>query len=100
MEDNAKEPLVASITGRKSLLKPPFSAGLRAGSVSLLPGEAVGAHVTSAREEAIVVLSGTATVECDGERLAVPEHHLAYIPRPKSCTMSLMKQMGRSHTCI
>jgi mannose-6-phosphate isomerase-like protein (cupin superfamily) len=80
MEFEDRDPLVSKIEGRKSLLKQPFSLRLRAGSVVLAPGENVGEHTTSSREEALIVLSGTATVECKGEKFAVPHHHLAYIP--------------------
>ena len=75
-----RQPIVAEIKGRKSLIKPPFSTKIRAGAVLLASGEAVGEHKTEGREEAIVVLSGTATVIVEGEHFSVPENHFAYIP--------------------
>lgn len=80
MELTNGEYLVSYIEGRKSLLRPPLSKKLKAGSVVLAPGENVGAHTTSGREEILIVLSGTATVECAGERFNVPAKHLVYIP--------------------
>jgi quercetin dioxygenase-like cupin family protein len=80
---NSLEPLTSPISGRKSLIKPPFSASLRAGAVELKPGEAVGEHTTEGREEAIVVIKGTATVIVEGEPLTVPAGHFAYIPPEK-----------------
>ena len=81
MNKDGRTLLTAAISGRKSLLKPPFSERLRSGSVILQPGESVGAHVTEEREEAIVIISGTAIIECEGEQFTVPERHLVYIPR-------------------
>ncbi len=76
-----RAPFVIGIQGRQSLLKPPFSERLRSGSVTLAPSEEVGAHRTDNREEAIIVLRGTATVICEGEQFMVKEKQLAYIPR-------------------
>jgi mannose-6-phosphate isomerase-like protein (cupin superfamily) len=69
-----------ALGGRKSLLKPPFSVRLRSGSVVLAPGEEVGEHKTEGREEAIIVLSGTATIVCEGLEATVSAKMLAYIP--------------------
>jgi mannose-6-phosphate isomerase-like protein (cupin superfamily) len=73
-------PFVADISGRRSLVKPPFSAQLRSGSVTLASGEEVGAHKTENREEIIIVLRGTAMVICEDERFTVREKQLMYIP--------------------
>lgn len=73
-------PLVARIDGRHSLVKPPLSVSLRAGSVSLKPGESVGEHKTEGREEAIVVLAGTATLVCEGEIFEIKAKQFAYVP--------------------
>jgi len=72
--------VVNDISGRQSLLKPPFSVGMRSGSVVLEPGESVGEHKTEKREEAIIVLKGAATIVCEGETFGVRERQLAYIP--------------------
>lgn len=69
-----------ALGGRKSLLKPPLSTRLRSGSVVLAPGEDVGEHKTEGREEAIIILSGTATIVCEGLEAVVPAKTLAYIP--------------------
>jgi len=80
---NSLEPIVVPISGRTSLIKPPFSASLRAGAVELKPGEAVGEHTTQGREEAIVVIRGTATVIIEGEPFTVPAGSFAYVPPEK-----------------
>lgn len=59
----------------------PQSAGMRAGVVTLRPGEAVGRHSTGAREEVILVLEGTGRVEVVGkEPLEVRAPMAAYMP--------------------
>ena len=42
----------------ESLLKPPLSKQLKSGKVTLFPGEDVGEHITSKREEIIIVIKG------------------------------------------
>lgn len=73
-------PFVAAIDGKHTLLKPPLSAGMRSGSVRLAPGEAVGEHKTDGREEAIVVISGVATIVCEGEAFEARARQFAYVP--------------------
>ena len=73
-------PFVAAIDGKHTLLKPPLSAGMRSGSVKLAPGEAVGEHKTEGREEAIVVLSGVATIICEGKAFEARARQFAYVP--------------------
>jgi quercetin dioxygenase-like cupin family protein len=51
----------------KKLLSPPQSQRLKAGKVSLEPGESVGKHTTLKREEFIMVLNGTANILIEGE---------------------------------
>jgi len=75
-----RSPFVTAINGRHTLVKPPLSAGLRSGSVVLAPGESVGEHKTEGREEALVVLAGTATVVVEGEVFEVGAKQFAYIP--------------------
>lgn len=59
----------------------PFTAGIKSGYVTLKPGEAVGEHKTEAREEAIVILEGKASVYCEKELLFTAEaESLVYIP--------------------
>jgi quercetin dioxygenase-like cupin family protein len=84
MDSRDRSPLVMAIGGKHSLLKPPFSERLRSGSVVLDPGEEIGEHRTDDKEEAIIVLHGTATVICEEEKFAVGEKQFAYIPRDKT----------------
>lgn len=59
----------------------PMSAGMRAGLVTLRPGEAVGRHTTGGCEEVILVLEGEGRVEVEGgEGLAVRAPMAAYMP--------------------
>jgi mannose-6-phosphate isomerase-like protein (cupin superfamily) len=51
---------------------------MKSGLVTLKPGEAVGEHVTSGREEAIVILEGEAEVSVQGA------------PAFRSCAKSLV----------
>jgi mannose-6-phosphate isomerase-like protein (cupin superfamily) len=78
LDDNP--PFAAAISGRKTLVKPPLSVGMRSGSVTLAPGEEVGEHKTEGREEAIIVLAGTATVICEGKGFEVREKQFMYVP--------------------
>ncbi len=63
----------------KSLFKPPFSKSLKAGRVTLQPGESVGEHVTEKREEAIIVLKGTATLVVEGKATELSRSQIFYI---------------------
>lgn len=47
----------------------------------LEPGQEVGAHVTTGKEEILIILEGTATVRCEEEITQVPEGHIVYIPK-------------------
>lgn len=59
----------------------PETAGMKSGFVTLNPGESVGQHSTADREEAIVILEGSAEVVINGEPVfAAGGHHLVYIP--------------------
>jgi quercetin dioxygenase-like cupin family protein len=74
----------AQITGNQTLLKPPISLRLKAGAVTLLPGKEVGEHLTFEREEAIVILNGVATIQCEDEdEIEVGAGTLVYIPNNK-----------------
>jgi len=54
---------------------------MKSGYVTLKPGEAVGEHVTSGREEAILVLEGQASVYCEQKLFSIAEaESLVYIP--------------------
>lgn len=68
-----------SLGERKQLLAPPESVKLKSGCIVLKPGEAVGAHTTDAREEVLVILEGTATVDCAGETTSINAPGFAYI---------------------
>lgn len=53
----------------------------KSGIVVLRPGEGVGAHNTGPREEVLVILSGSASVEANGERLEpAPAGSVVYLP--------------------
>ncbi len=57
---------------------------LKVGVVILQSGEEVGEHITENKEEAIVVLSGQATVEIEGENSqTIDTCQLVYIPPNK-----------------
>ncbi|MCX7847942.1 MAG: cupin domain-containing protein [bacterium] len=59
----------------------PQSAGMRAGLVTLRPGEAVGRHTTGGCEEVILVLEGQAGVELTGKAsMRVQAPMAAYLP--------------------
>lgn len=82
---NLTNPIVVKIDGAEKFVRllggPPATAGMKSGFVTLKPGESVGAHKTEGREEAIVILSGRASIFCRGELFAVAEAaSLAYIP--------------------
>lgn len=63
----------------QSLLKPPESRVLKSGRVKLAPGEEIGEHVTDKREELVVVLRGTATVEKEGEEIELKQGETHFI---------------------
>jgi mannose-6-phosphate isomerase-like protein (cupin superfamily) len=59
----------------------PQTAGMRAGSVSLKPGESVGWHSTAGNEESLVILRGSGVAKLEGhEDIPLSQRHLAYIP--------------------
>jgi mannose-6-phosphate isomerase-like protein (cupin superfamily) len=70
-----------SLDDAESLLRPPISERLKSGYVILQPNEAVGEHTTADREELLIILSGTAQIECEGERSEVRANSVAYIPK-------------------
>jgi len=51
------------------IIKPPESRVLKSGRVRLSPGEEIGEHVTDKREEIIIILKGTATLEKGNETI-------------------------------
>jgi len=63
----------------KSLFKPPLTNSLKAGRVTLQPGESVGEHVTEKREEAIIILKGTASLTVEGNATEVSQGQTFYI---------------------
>ncbi len=63
-----------------SLLKSPVSERLKSGFVILKPGESIGAHRTDNREEMLIILEGTAHIECEGEILEASGQAIVYIP--------------------
>lgn len=74
---------IRKVTGRESLFKPPLTEKLRSGCVVLNKGEEVGEHITKNREEILVILEGSATVECEGERVVADKQTSIYIPKNK-----------------
>jgi len=79
------KPIVVKLGGAEKFVRllggPPATAGMKSGLVTLKPGESVGEHKTEGREEAIVVLSGRASIFCGGGLFAVAEaERLVYIP--------------------
>lgn len=64
-----------------AIIKPPTSRQLKAGKVTLKPGESVGEHITEKREELIIVLCGEATITVEGEEKIIKEagetHYIA-----------------------
>lgn len=72
-----------NITATQSLIKPPLSEKLKSGCVVLAPGQEVGEHVTENREELLIILEGTATVNCEAETETVYAPSFVYIPKNK-----------------
>ena len=60
----------------------PETMGIKSGHVILKPGEAVGEHVTEAKEEVIIVLKGKAMVLSgnDDEPIVAAERTVVYVP--------------------
>lgn len=61
-------------------VSPPEARALSSSCVRLGPGDRVGEHTTSAREELIFVLEGEATVLAGGAATTVRAGHAAYVP--------------------
>jgi mannose-6-phosphate isomerase-like protein (cupin superfamily) len=68
---------------RESLIKPPESKKLKSGCVVLQQGECVGEHCTDGKEEVLIILKGTATIEVEGKKTIVSMNTLAFIPEGK-----------------
>lgn len=66
----------------QSLLRgSPQTAGLRLGLINLKSGEAVGEHITEAKEELIVILSGKARISLGKRDSAIADKRsVIYIP--------------------
>lgn len=64
-----------------SIIKPPRSERLKAGRVTLRPGENVGAHTTENKEEILVILEGTATVLEEGNTTTITRGETHYIKK-------------------
>ncbi|HPB67285.1 MAG TPA: cupin domain-containing protein [Candidatus Omnitrophota bacterium] len=75
----------------------PVTAGMKSGYVTLPAGEAVGEHVTSGREEAIVILEGRADIFCGGKNIfSADAVSLVYIP-PE--TLHNIRNAGPGRLC-
>jgi len=66
------------VTG-PSIIKPPITQRLKVGYVELEKGAEVGEHVTSQKEEAIIVISGEAKVVIEGENIKAKAGELVYV---------------------
>lgn len=80
-----KRPFVAEFTGQERyqrlLAGEPQTNGIKSGRVILQTGEAIGSHVTDAKEEVIIILKGSAEVVCEREIiLTAKENSVVYIP--------------------
>jgi len=75
----------------------PVTAGMKCGHVVLKPGESVGEHKTSAREEAIIILEGRAQVICEGKlQFSAAKDNLIYMPPEtahdiKNCSDTILR---------
>ena len=78
------EPIIIKLEGegkyQRLLGGEPQTRGLKSGSVTLKPGESVGEHSTTGREEAIIILEGEAEITCGGEKVTAGRETLVYIP--------------------
>ncbi|MFA4854920.1 MAG: cupin domain-containing protein [Candidatus Omnitrophota bacterium] len=62
------------------LLGDPSKKGLRAGLVTLKPGESIGEHKTEHKEEVIVILNGSAIIYYGkNKKIKAPQNTFAYI---------------------
>jgi mannose-6-phosphate isomerase-like protein (cupin superfamily) len=75
--------IVKKLVPKTSIIKPPVSQKLKTGLFILKKGEAVGEHMTKDKEEAIIILKGTATVLVDNEKRTVEKDHVVFIPQGK-----------------
>jgi len=79
------EPRVVKLEGKygyqRLLGGPPDTFGMKSGCLILRPGESVGEHSTGSREEAVVILRGSAEVFSGGKALETVEAPaLIYFP--------------------
>ena len=76
--------LIKSLNNKGKILNLDETKNLKSGLVILMPGEEIGKHITKDKEEAIVILSGQATVELEGEKSQIVDaNFLVYIPQNK-----------------
>ena len=61
------------------IIGPPESQKLKAGRITLSPGEEIGEHVTEKREEILIVLKGTVTLMKEGETIQLREGETHFI---------------------
>lgn len=79
------KPLATPIAGderfQRLLAGIPATAGMKSGYVTLKPQESIGEHVTEDKEEAIIILEGTAEVYIQGKLFTVVQaKSLVYVP--------------------
>ena len=73
--------LVKRLDKAGNLLNLDETKRIKSGLVVLNPTQEVGSHITENREEVIIILEGSATVEIEGEgSQEVKGGHLVYIP--------------------
>ena len=79
------KPILVTLAGKERfqrlLAGTPATAGMKSGCVSLQPGESVGEHKTESKEEAIIILEGTAAIYCEGAIVFTGKaNDLVYMP--------------------
>jgi mannose-6-phosphate isomerase-like protein (cupin superfamily) len=80
-----RTPLIVELSGaqkyQRVLSGEPATCGMKSGHVCLQPGEEIGAHSTADREEALVILAGTAQIVCrDVPPCLAVSSSVVYIP--------------------
>ncbi|MCX5699893.1 MAG: cupin domain-containing protein [Candidatus Omnitrophica bacterium] len=94
---NSEKVFCTQLKGRQRFLRllggPAKEKGLRAGLVTLKPKEFIGEHKTENKEEALIILKGSATVYYGrGKRIKASQNSLVFIP-PE--TLHNVKNSGR-----
>ncbi|MFH0830297.1 MAG: cupin domain-containing protein [Candidatus Aenigmatarchaeota archaeon] len=67
--------------GKAGKVTPEDAERIKSSVVILQPGQEVGEHITSDKEEVLIMLEGIATVMLRKEELTVGSGHAVYIPK-------------------